>query len=235
MSSTAITLNEPPTPEKFLRDTAILLTVAFSGDPIDRWVSTNSDEPIIEKEGDIPLDRLRRDIRGIAHEELQPNVIPVTALYHDQVAGIAVWEAPRSHWRRESLSQLVYRKAIEHLDAMTDWLYPKAGVRADRRKLIRTLRMEHAAKHLGQGNVQDAWYLKTLAVLPKFQRRGVGTALIKWGMEKARVNGEKLYVDASYVGKPLYLKLGFIEVGGFLVGDSGVRVTNMLWDPNYAS
>jgi predicted N-acetyltransferase YhbS len=90
--------------------------------------------------------------------------------------------------------------------------------------------MENANKHLGEGKVEETWYLKTLAVSPKFQRKGVGTALVKWGMERARLNGERLYVDASYVGKPLYLKLGFNEVGGFLVGDSGVRVTNMLWD-----
>jgi len=51
-----------------------------------------------------------------------------------------------------------------------------------------------------------------------------------YGTERPRLNGERLYVDASYVGKPLYLKLGFNEVGGFLVGDSGVRVTNILWD-----
>ena len=230
MSSPAITLHEPPTPVKFFRETAILLTVAFSGDPIDRWCSVNGDEPIMEKEEDIPDDRLRKDIRGIAHEELRPNIIPVTALLDGEVAGFAVWEIPRRHWRHESFPQFVYRKTIDRMDAWNDWLYPTAGVRGDRRKLIRSLRMEHANKHLGEGKVEETWYLKTLAVLPKFQRKGVGTALMKWGMERAQLNGERLYVDASYVGKPLYLKLGFHEVGGFLVGDSGVRVTNMLWD-----
>ena len=92
MSSPAITLHEPPTPVKFFRETAILLTVAFSGDPIDRWCSVNGDEPIMEKEEDIPDDRLRKDIRGIAHEELRPNIIPVTALLDGEVAGFAVWE-----------------------------------------------------------------------------------------------------------------------------------------------
>jgi len=184
----------------------------------------------MEKEEDIPDDRLRKDIRGIAHEELRPNIIPVTALLDGEVAGFAVWEIPRRHWRHENFPQFVYRKTIERMDALNDWLYPTAGVRGDRRRLIRSLRMEHANKHLGEGKVEETWYLKTLAVHPKFQRKGVGTALVKWGMERARLNGERLYVDASYVGKPLYLKLGFTEVGGFFVGDSGVRVTNMLWD-----
>jgi hypothetical protein len=59
MSSPAITLHEPPTPVKFFRETAILLTIAFSGDPIDRWCSVNGDEPIMEKEEDIPDDHER--------------------------------------------------------------------------------------------------------------------------------------------------------------------------------
>jgi len=51
-------------------------------------------------------------------------------------------------------------------------------------------------------------------------------------LERAKETGEKIYVDSSYVGKPLYLKLGFREVGGFVVADSGVRVSCMLWEPS---
>ena len=104
-------------------------------------------------------------------------------------------------------------------------------MRSDREKIIRTLRLNYADRHLGKGELGNSWYLKTLAVLPSLQRKGVGTALVQWGLEQAKRNGEKVYVDASYVAKPLYLKLGFTEVGGFFVADSGVRVTCMLLDP----
>jgi hypothetical protein len=115
----------------------------------------------MEKKEDIPNDRLRKDIRGIAHEELRPNIIPVTALLDGEVAGFAVWEIPRRHWRHEGFPQVVYHKTIERMDALNDWLYPTAGVRGDRRRLIRSLRMEHANKHLGEGKAEETWYLKT--------------------------------------------------------------------------
>ena len=210
---------------------AVISKLAFSGDPIDRWLTVKDHEPYSNKD-DIPSLQLERDIRDIVHQIIQPGVVVVTALIDDQVAGVAVWLIPRLHWSVEILSQFFHRKCLEYKDKFEDWWYPKAWVHSDREQLIRTLRIKYANEHLGNGELEKTWYLKTLAVLPALQRKGVGTALVEWGMEQARLHGGKLYVDSSYVGKRMYAKLGFKEVGSFVVGNSRVRVTCMLWDPN---
>ena len=215
----------------YAREVAVILNLAFSGDPMDRWRTIIGEEPYSD-EHDIPHLQLERDIRDIVHQNIQPGVVSVAALIDGQVAGIAVWLIPRHHWRIETLSHFIFRRCVEYKDKFEDWWHPKAWVHSGREQLIRTLRIKYANEHLGNGELEKTWYLKTLAVLPALQRKGVGTALVKWGMEQAAPHGEKVYVDSSYVGKPMYAKLGFKEVGGFVVGDSGVRVSCMLWDSN---
>jgi ribosomal protein S18 acetylase RimI-like enzyme len=70
-------------------------------------------------------------------------------------------------------------------------------------------------------------------VHPDFQRRGVGSALLDWGLSHARFQGEKVYLEASEFGKGLYLKNGFKKVGELVVDEEGDRAmfTYMLWDP----
>ena len=48
---------------------------------------------------------------------------------------------------------------------------------------------------------------------PKFQRRGLGSELVKYGLEKADRDGVVVYLSGSPMGVPLYRKLGFEEVG----------------------
>jgi predicted N-acetyltransferase YhbS len=88
-------------------------------------------------------------------------------------------------------------------------------------------------KFLGRGAVHEMWYLKVLAVHPGYQRKGVGAALVDWGIKHARARGEKVYLEATPFGKGLYLKKGFKTVGELHVGVEGdeVRLPCMLWDP----
>lgn len=46
----------------------------------------------------------------------------------------------------------------------------------------------------------------------KLQRRGLGSILVKWGIERADGNGKTIILDASPSGFPLYKILGFDEV-----------------------
>jgi predicted N-acetyltransferase YhbS len=88
-------------------------------------------------------------------------------------------------------------------------------------------------KYLGKGKIDEMWYLAILCVNPKFQRRGVGAALVDWGLTHARARGEKAYLEASPFGKPLYIKKGFKVVGDLVVGegDDQLNLPCMLWDP----
>lgn len=58
----------------------------------------------------------------------------------------------------------------------------------------------------------------------RYQRCGVGTQLVQWGLGTAKE--KKLWVgtEASPRGLGLYLKLGFEQVGWFTVAVQGVEI-----------
>ena len=55
--------------------------------------------------------------------------------------------------------------------------------------------------------------LMVLATRPDYQRRGAGSALVKWGMKKAKDEGLTVTLFSSPQGYGLYKKLGFVDVG----------------------
>jgi GNAT superfamily N-acetyltransferase len=59
-------------------------------------------------------------------------------------------------------------------------------------------------------------YLAVLMTAPRFQRRGYGTALLKWGYKVADREGIPLFLVATPVGHPVYLHQGWKEVNGTL-------------------
>ena len=48
-----------------------------------------------------------------------------------------------------------------------------------------------------------------LCVLPSHQRKGLGTKLLEWGLEKAIEEGMRVYLTATEMASGLYLKHGF--------------------------
>jgi len=54
--------------------------------------------------------------------------------------------------------------------------------------------------------------LGTLTIRPEYQRKGVGTLLMKYGIEEADRLGIRSYLEASAAGKGLYLRYGYKPV-----------------------
>ena len=54
--------------------------------------------------------------------------------------------------------------------------------------------------------------LMLLGTRPEYQQLGAGTALVEWGMQKAREQGLALTLFSSPQGMGLYRKLGFVEI-----------------------
>jgi GNAT superfamily N-acetyltransferase len=51
--------------------------------------------------------------------------------------------------------------------------------------------------------------LDFLATLPEYQGQGYGSAILKWGIEKADATGSRIFLEATPEGVPLYLKYGW--------------------------
>jgi len=132
--------------------------------------------------------------------------------------------------------ELLYRKTIELKDQAEDWMFPGWWVNPEKRKEWDTEQAAAIDRYLGPGKLDEMWYLQILGVHPAFQRKGVGAALLDWGLEHARERGEKVYLEASEFGRGLYLKKGFKIIGHCVVGTetNGVSLPCMLWDPDDA-
>lgn len=88
-------------------------------------------------------------------------------------------------------------------------------------------------QHLGPSWGPKRLELADCATDPLYHRRGAGKALVEWGMEKAREANVPITLTASPMGRELYLRLGFGEVGVFECGEVGeverVRTWVMVW------
>ncbi|CAG8305065.1 unnamed protein product [Penicillium salamii] len=56
---------------------------------------------------------------------------------------------------------------------------------------------------------EDDIVLDLLATLPDYQGQGYGTAMLKWGIEKADAAKSRIYLEATPEGVPVYLKYGW--------------------------
>ncbi|KAJ5931352.1 GNAT family acetyltransferase [Penicillium verrucosum] len=51
--------------------------------------------------------------------------------------------------------------------------------------------------------------LELLCVLPEYQRIGIGSEFLKWGIEKADSSNARIYLEATMEGVPAYLRHGW--------------------------
>lgn len=180
---------------------------------------------------DIPPLRIYFTERDHRHRELGPTSFTVTALVDGVVVGCAHWQTPKSLWQSETLMERLYRKAIQTKDKLEDWLYPQVWYRPGTRDEFHRAQEDKMTEYLGENGIDDMWYLKVLCISPDYQRKGFGEALLDWGLNRAQVRGEKVYLEASEFGKALYLKKGFKEIGAVVMGNGATILPCMLWDP----
>jgi ribosomal protein S18 acetylase RimI-like enzyme len=72
--------------------------------------------------------------------------------------------------------------------------------------------------------------LGVISVDPACQRQGIGSLLVRYGLEEAQKSGEKVFLISAPSGKPLYLSLGFRELEEIEV--LGVTQAAMSWEPH---
>lgn len=152
--------------------------------------------------------------------------------YGDMMAvSYIVWKTPLPLHSAESESELAAASAQEIAE-----LQVSDGVDRD---LVIRLKTEYRAlnkKYLGEDYESRYWELDALATLPTYQRMGLGSTLVKWGLDmveadmKARpgeVDGA--YLVASPAGSSTYRKAGFVEVGEQFVKVNGQEPYRHCW------
>lgn len=77
---------------------------------------------------------------------------------------------------------------------------------------------------------RPCWFLHILAVHSSYQRKGLGKALVKVGMELAEKDGFPTYLEASKEGMGLYSQLGW-EVIAKVQMLPGINAPVMSWTP----
>ncbi|KAM0427248.1 hypothetical protein ACHAPT_007678 [Fusarium lateritium] len=87
--------------------------------------------------------------------------------------------------------------------------YPPSG---DRALAVRFFQKNADATYKHAGG-ESYWFLSTIATAKEAQRRGVGSALMQYGVDKADEEGWMMYLNSSPEGKALYEKFGFEVVG----------------------
>jgi GNAT superfamily N-acetyltransferase len=215
-----------------LRQTAIVRHLGFSESALSQWWATTPRDAMVNTPEDIAPLRMYKQIRAHAHQELDPDIIAVSAIIDGEAVGFAIWSPPEYLWRSETLAELIYRKMVVLNDRFEDWLYPSYWMKPERYEALKREQVACTEKYLGPGKINEMWYLHVLVVHPRFQRKGVGASLLDWGLEKARARGEKVYLESTKFGEGLYLKKGFKEVGFMILGENGnIQMPCMLWDP----
>ena len=53
------------------------------------------------------------------------------------------------------------------------------------------------------------WFLKLLIIDPPYQRKGLGKILLNWGLDRAKIEASRAYLESSPMGKSLYERCGF--------------------------
>ena len=65
--------------------------------------------------------------------------------------------------------------------------------------------------YLGNPSGEEA-YLMNMYTLPKYRKQGIGTKLLDKTVEEAKMRGiKKIRLSSTTIGRPLYIKKGFVE------------------------
>lgn len=86
-------------------------------------------------------------------------------------------------------------------------LWPNRAASTDNEDIIE--RSYHYLDHMWTGGRAESWYLESLGVHPRFQGRGHGRALVRWGFEQAEKENICVSVISGDGKEEFYQKCGF--------------------------
>lgn len=165
------------------------------------------------------------------------------------VVGEAIWE-----WKtldevmkqtRRSLHSLpltkhnaLSSKALTISPAPPSWSPPtstRRDMNPSRQAAFLSMLSAAECKYFGAEYGDRRLEVASMSVDPLYHRRGAGMALLQWGLDLAKRKKVCITLTASPMGKSLYWKCGFRELGYVSCGiegeDERVGTTVMVWTP----
>ncbi|PYI03678.1 acyl-CoA N-acyltransferase [Aspergillus sclerotiicarbonarius CBS 121057] len=140
---------------------------------------------------------------------LAPHVHVLVAIdnHTEKIVGYARWAFPTMDPEISTVGLLSpSNEALlkEHADGKA---YPE-GMRVDVYEAFWALLKDKQGLFVGEGD----FVLEFLATLPSAQGKGVGTALLQWGIEQADKRNARVYLEATTDGYALYQKYGWRDL-----------------------
>jgi len=121
-------------------------------------------------------------------------------------------------WKRQNIGiSSTIERGLQYLEG----LYFRAAVGNRSENKQRGLEFRTSVRNcFTEEMFQEYWETDLLVVDPTIQRRGAGSALMKWVLEQAKEEGCCVDVVSTAAGEPLYARLGFQEIDKVLVDPS---------------
>ncbi len=122
--------------------------------------------------------------------------------------------------------------------ATTTWRYLRSGylrvpLMMGLREFLSATRSDSQLHYLhGEIMERPHWYLWALAVDPDKQGKGIGTALLRHGAQKAQAQGMPCYLETHDEGNlPFYMREGFSLVRAAQIPGSDLRLWCLVREP----
>jgi GNAT superfamily N-acetyltransferase len=113
----------------------------------------------------------------------------------------------------------VISQAVKATNVTGSWLRPNRA--ADPSALTALSRAKPFFAHYWQGPRADAWDLGVLGVDPAYGGRGIGRALVAWGLERADMEGVAASVVSAANKERFYVACGYDEIVGNVTQGDG--------------
>ncbi|KAL6859216.1 acyl-CoA N-acyltransferase [Trichoderma novae-zelandiae] len=127
------------------------------------------------------------------------SIVAVDTALDGQIVGFALWDLPVGD--EETGQQQMVTPADAELPADVTDLKAYAE--------LQTVLKEDLNATFGDRELKDVWHLDFIGVDPDHRRKGIGMALLAWGVEQATKAGRDCYLMATPHGRPLYEAAGF--------------------------
>jgi GNAT superfamily N-acetyltransferase len=140
--------------------------------------------------------------------------IKATYIPTNKIIGIAGWQAPGSplhtFWRRSATHFYKWDEKYNWSEADIEEMWQGVDMSVWEGGFEKDDKVRQEV--LGD---EPHWYLAPLYTRPEFKGRGIGSMLLKWGIEKADATdpATPMYLESSEYAVKVYEHVGFVNVG----------------------